>query len=60
MSNKAHRDDLEEELKREEEAHGAKKWLIIILVILLVLGIGTSVWYWKAQQAKQVQRQLQK
>lgn len=60
MSNKAHRDDLESEIKREEEAHGSKKWLIIALVVLLVLGIGTSVWYYKAQRAKQIQRQLQK
>lgn len=60
MSNKAHRDDLAAELKHEEEASGAKKWLIVILVILLILGIGTSVWYWNAKKVRQIQNQVQR
>lgn len=60
MSNKQGRHNTEHDLDRAEyKTSRGTKIVIWLLIGLLVLGVGSSIWWWYASQAKAKQRQIQ-
>ncbi len=60
MSNKQGRHNTEHDLDREEyKTSRGLKIVIWLLIGLLILGVGSSIWWWQSQQIKARQRQIQ-